>query len=111
MYWITGGFIFRRVISPFHKLDPRVKLLISVEFFGVSLVASSVTAIAIVLISILAVATLARSLKRIGRTMAFSLVFAAFIFAINLLFGLGPLKALTFALRSSPSSARPASSS
>jgi energy-coupling factor transport system permease protein len=99
MYWITGGFIFRRVISPFHKLDPRVKLLISVEFFGISLIASSVTAIAIVLLAIIAVATLARSLKRIGRTMAFSLVFAVFIFAINLLFGLGPLKALTFALR------------
>ncbi|MDA4112559.1 MAG: energy-coupling factor transporter transmembrane protein EcfT [Thaumarchaeota archaeon] len=99
MYWIAGGFLFRRVVSPFHKLDPRVKLTISVEFFALSLAASSIIAIATVLLSILAVAVLARSLKRIGRTMAFSLVFAAFIFGINLLFGFGLLKAFTYALR------------
>jgi energy-coupling factor transport system permease protein len=99
VYWIAGGFLFRRVVSPFHKLDPRVKLTISVEFFALSLAASSIITIATVLLSILAVAALARSLKRIGRTMAFSLIFAAFIFGINLLFGFGLLKAFTYALR------------
>lgn len=99
MYWIAGGFLFRRVVSPFHKLDPRVKLTISVEFFVLSLAASSIITIGTVLLSILAVAALARSLRRIGRTMAFSLIFAAFIFGINLLFGFGLLKSFTYALR------------
>ncbi len=51
------------------------------------------------LVSILAIAVLARSLKRIGRTMAFSLLFACFIFGINLVFGLGLLKSVTYAMR------------
>ena len=42
MYWLSGGFVFRRVVSPFHKLDPRVKLLVSMEFFVLSLLASTV---------------------------------------------------------------------
>jgi energy-coupling factor transport system permease protein len=99
VYWIAGGFLFRRVVSPFHRLDPRVKLTVSVEFFALSLAASSIITIAAVLLSILAVATLAKSLKRIGRTMAFSLVFAAFIFGIDLAFGFGLLKSFTYAFR------------
>jgi len=99
MYWISGGFLFRRVVSPFHKLDPRIKLIVSIEFFVLSLAASSVITISTVLVSILAIAVLARSLRRIGRTMAFSLLFAGFIFGINLVFGLGLMKSFTYALR------------
>lgn len=99
MYWLAGGFLFRRVVSPFHKLDPRTKLIIAVEFFALSLAASSIISISAVLLSILGVAVLARSLRRIGRTMAFSLVFAVFIFGINIVFGLGILRAFTYALR------------
>ena len=43
VYWIADGFLFRRVVSPFHKLDPRVKLTISIEFFVLSLFASYVS--------------------------------------------------------------------
>src|SRR5208283_2447095 len=99
MYWIASGLLYRRVVSPFHKLDPRVKLLISIEFFVLSLIASSIIAVSIILLSIVSVAAFARSLKRVGRTVVFSLLFAAFIFGFNLLFGEGILKALTFALR------------
>jgi len=99
VYWLAGGFLFRRVVSPFHKLDPRTKLIIAVEFFALSLAASSIISISAVLLSILGVAVLARSLRRIGRTMAFSLVFAVFIFGINIVFGLGILRAFTYALR------------
>ncbi|MGD0638157.1 MAG: energy-coupling factor transporter transmembrane component T [Nitrososphaerales archaeon] len=99
MYWLAGGFLFRRVVSPFHKLDPRTKLIIAVEFFALSLAASSIVSISAVLLAILVVAVLARSLKRIGRTMAFSLVFAVFIFGINIVFGLGILRSFTYALR------------
>ena len=27
MMWLSGGFIFRKGTSPYHRLDPRVKLL------------------------------------------------------------------------------------
>ncbi len=99
MYWLAGGFLFRRVISPFHKLDPRIKLTVAIEFFALSLVASSIIAISTVLVSILAIAVLARSLRRIGRTMALSLLFAGLIFGLNLAFGLGLVKSVTYALR------------
>ena len=99
MYWLSGGFVFRRVVSPFHKLDPRVKLLVSMEFFVVSLVASTVPEIALVLLAVLVVASVAKSLRRIGRTIAFSGLFAVFIFAVNLLSGLGFFNATLYSVR------------
>jgi energy-coupling factor transport system permease protein len=99
VYWIASGLLYRRVVSPFHKLDPRVKLLISIEFFVLALVVSSIEAVSVIILAIVAVAAFARSLKRVGRTLAFSTVFAALIFGFNLLFDLGILRALTFALR------------
>ena len=99
MYWLSGGFVFRRVVSPFHKLDPRVKLLVSMEFFVLSLLASTVAAEILVLLGILLVATVAKSLRRIGRTIAFSGFFAVFIFALNFLFGLGILDAILYSVR------------
>jgi energy-coupling factor transport system permease protein len=99
MYWLSGGFLFRRVVSPFHKLDPRVKLLVSLEFFVLALLFTTVTEMAAVLLGILLVATVAKSLRRIGKTIAFSGVFALFIFAINLLFGLGLQNAILYSVR------------
>ena len=63
MYWLSGGFVFRRVISPFHKLDPRIKLLVSIEFFVISLTATTVPEIALVLLAVLLVAAVAKSLR------------------------------------------------
>ncbi|MDA4123364.1 MAG: energy-coupling factor transporter transmembrane protein EcfT [Thaumarchaeota archaeon] len=99
MYWLASGLLYRRVVSPFTKLDPRIKLLIAIEFFVLSLLASSVIGVAIIIASIVAVAAFARSLRRVGRTVAFSLIFATFIFVLNLWIGLGLLRSLTFALR------------
>jgi energy-coupling factor transport system permease protein len=99
MYWVTGGFIFRRVESRFHQLDPRTRLLISLEFFIISLAASSIIQIVTILSAIIFVAAIAKSLKRIGRTIAFSAGFAAFIFFINFIFGIGVLNSFIFAFR------------
>jgi len=99
LYWLSGGFVFRRVVSPFHNLDPRVKLLVSLEFFVLSLLAHTVAAIVLILLAILVVAAVAKSLRRIGRTIAFSGLFAAFIFAVNFLFGLGLLDAILYSVR------------
>jgi energy-coupling factor transport system permease protein len=99
MYWLSGGFVFRRVVSPFHKLDPRVKLLVSLEFFVLSLLSSTIAEILLVLLAILLVGAVAKSLRRIGRTIAFSGLFAAFIFVVNFLFGLGIIDAILYSVR------------
>jgi len=99
VYWLSGGFVFRRVVSPFHKLDPRVKLLVGIEFFVLSLLVSTVPAIALVLAAILLVAAVAKSLRRIGRTMAFSSFFAVFIFVVNYFLVPGLLNAILYSFR------------
>ncbi|HVC27314.1 MAG TPA: energy-coupling factor transporter transmembrane component T [Nitrososphaerales archaeon] len=99
MYWLSGGFVFRRVVSPFQKLDPRVRLLVAMVFFVFSLLASTIGAVVLVLTAILLVAAVAKSLRRIGRTVAFSGLFAVFIFAVNLLFGLGLVNAILYSFR------------
>jgi energy-coupling factor transport system permease protein len=99
MYWLSGGFVFRRVVSPFHKLDPRVKLLVSLEFFVLSLLSTTIAEILLVLLAILLVGAVAKSLRRIGRTIAFSSLFAAFIFVVNFLFGLGVIDAILYSVR------------
>jgi len=99
VFWLSGGFVFRRVVSPFHKLDPRVKLLLSLELFFLALVSSTVAEEGALIAVVLVVATVARSLRRIGRTVLFSSLFAAFIFAINLVFGLGLQSAILYSVR------------
>ncbi|HUH99783.1 MAG TPA: energy-coupling factor transporter transmembrane component T [Nitrososphaerales archaeon] len=99
MYWLSGGFVFKRVVSPFHMLDPRVKLLVSIELFVLALVSSTLPEMAAVLITILLISLLAKSLRRISRTIAFSGIFAVFIFAVNFLFGLGLLNAILYSVR------------
>lgn len=99
MYWLSGGFVFRRVASPFHRLDPRVRLLVSIELFVLSLLVSSVPATVLILLAVLLFSVVAKSLRRIGRTIAFSGLFAAFIFAVNLLFGLGFFNAILYSFR------------
>jgi energy-coupling factor transport system permease protein len=99
LYWLSGGFVFRRVVSPFHKLDPRIKLLVALEFFSAALIASTIPDVVVVLVGILAVSAVAKSLRRIGRTIAFSTLFALFIFAINVLFRVQLADAILYSVR------------
>ncbi len=99
MYALAGGFVFRTVDSAFHRLDPRIKLVISLEFFVLSLVSSSVTPLLILFGAQLSISVLAGSVKRIGRAMLFSLGFAAFIFVINVFFGIGLRGSIVYSLR------------
>jgi energy-coupling factor transport system permease protein len=99
MYWLSGGFVFRRVVSPFHRLDPRVKLLVAIEFFVLSLLVPTVQGIALILLAILVVSAVAKSLQRIGRTIAFSGFFAVFIFVLDLVTRLGLFNAILYSFR------------
>lgn len=86
MMWISGGFIFRRGISAYHRLDPRVKLLVSVLMFVTTLLVRAVYELAFILAFMIAVATIAMVLRRVARTMAFTALFSTFIFVLNLIF-------------------------
>src|SRR5215470_16862325 len=83
MQWVAGGFVFRRMESPFHNLDPRTKLMISLEFFALSLVSSDVVPILVLILGEQFIAALARTVARSARTLLFSAGFAVFIFLIN----------------------------
>ena len=86
MMWLSGGFIFRRGTSVYHRLDPRVKLLISVLMFTTTLLVRSLYELAAVLLFMIAVSAVAKVLKRVGRTMTFTAVFSAIIFLLNFFF-------------------------
>ncbi|MDV3293283.1 MAG: energy-coupling factor transporter transmembrane protein EcfT [Nitrososphaerales archaeon] len=86
MMWLSGGFIFRRTDSPYHRLDPRVKLLISLLLFVTTLLVRSVFELAFVLAVMLAIGAVARILRRISKTMFLTASFALFIFVINIIF-------------------------
>ena len=83
MMWLSGGFIFRRGTSPYHRLDPRVKLLISALMFVTTLLVRSLYELALVLMFMVCVAAVARVLRRVVRTMTLTALFSTFIFVIN----------------------------
>jgi len=96
---LADGLRFRHQDTPIHRLDPRLKLLISVALFSVSLLTADLYQLAITFCAILVPAALAKSLRRLAKVMSVSLTFAAFIFIINLLFSYGLLKSATLTLR------------
>lgn len=99
MMWLSGGFIFRRGNSAYHRLDPRVKLLISVLLFAMALLIRSMTQLALVLSVMLAISVLARVLRRVGRTMLLTATFSLFIFAVNFIFSRDLGTSLLYATR------------
>ncbi len=86
MMWLSGGFVFRRGYSVYHRLDPRVKLLISGLMFVTTLLVRSVFQLAIVIAFMVAVAAVATVLRRVARTMVLTATFSLFIFIINIIF-------------------------
>jgi energy-coupling factor transport system permease protein len=86
MYWIAGGFVFRRSDSLYHRIDPRVKLLTSVLLFSAALISRTVPELVLVLAVTLAISGVGKVLRRISRTMALTASFALFIFLINIFF-------------------------
>ncbi len=99
MQWIAQGFIFRHVSSPFHRLDPRVKLLISIELFALALLVSSPAEVVIAIVGVFSLAGLARILQRMSRTLTYTLIFAVMIFVINLVVGYPLVESLVIATR------------
>ncbi len=99
MMWISGGFVFRRGTSVYHRLDPRVKLLISALLFVTVLLVRSVYELAGVLTFMIVVSAVAKVLRRVAKTMVFTATFSAIIFALNLVFTGSVVTSLLYAVR------------
>jgi energy-coupling factor transport system permease protein len=96
---MANAFIFRRRDSPIHALDPRVKLLISIELFTLSLISSTIIHISVTLAVIFSIAALAKILVRIYRTLLFTAGFSILIFVINFLVGYSIITSFVLAVR------------
>ena len=99
MMWLSGGFIFRRGTSVYHRLDPRVKLLLSALMFVTTLLVRSIYELALVLAFMVGVAAIATVLRRVARTMVFTASFSAIIFVLNLVFTGNWVTSLLYAVR------------
>ena len=82
--WLSQGFVFRRGTSVYHKIDPRVKLLISALLFTTTLLCRFLYELALVIGFMLAISAVAMVLRRVGRTMLLTAAFSGFIFVLNL---------------------------
>ncbi|MEE9586088.1 MAG: energy-coupling factor transporter transmembrane component T [Nitrososphaerales archaeon] len=99
MQWIAQGFIFRHTTSPYHQLDPRVKLLIAVELFTLALLVGSLLEVAVALSGVFVIAGVSKILRRMSRTLTYTLIFAGMIFGINLLVGYPLIDSMVIAVR------------
>jgi len=97
--WLSQGFIFRRGTSVYHRIDPRVKLLISVLLFVTVLLVRSLYELTGILVFMVTIAAVATVLRRVARTMAFTALFSAFIFVLNFVFTRNAETSLLYAAR------------
>lgn len=87
LYSIARGFIFQRLESRFQKLDPRVRLLITVWLFSLALASFKPVHISLVVITVIAIALLGSVLRRLARPLIFASGFGGIIFLLNFFAG------------------------
>ena len=100
MQWVTQGFLFVRGHTVVHGLDPRVRLLMSLTLFSVALLSHSIEELAIIILIVLTIVSIAKIIKRFAKAMIFTAVIALIAFALNLFFyPSSPHQAVVFGLR------------
>ncbi|MEM0053022.1 MAG: energy-coupling factor transporter transmembrane component T [Nitrososphaeria archaeon] len=99
MFWLAEGLVYRRQDSIIHSLDPRVKLIISFSLFILSLFSSTIFEFTILLFAIFLLGALSKVLRRMAKTITFSLTFVIMIFVINLLVGYDLIFSIIISLR------------
>ena len=93
------GFKFTKLNSPVHKLDPRSKFVLMIGFFASALMFTNIFALLIVFVTQIPVVLLAKTLKRWLQSMRGILVYAGFIFIMNLIFGTPFVQSIAFSIR------------
>ena len=93
------SFIFRHIDSPIHNLDPRSRLLLSIELFLLALLSNQIYEIIFTFFIILSLAFTGKIIKKMLRTLILSLFFASVIFLTNVLVGMSLIDSSVLALR------------
>ena len=83
MFSIASGFLFQKQNTGIQKLDPRIKLFITIVLFIIALVTSNVFNMLIVILTILSISIIGKVIRRMIRPLLFSCLFATIIFSIN----------------------------
>lgn len=100
MQWVAQGFLFVRGHTFIHKLDPRVRLLMSLTLFSVALLSHSIIELSIIILIVLTAVATAKIIKRFGKAMVFTAVIALIAFGLNLFFyPSSPHQAIVFGIR------------
>jgi energy-coupling factor transport system permease protein len=100
MQWVASGFLFVRGQTFVHRMDPRVRLLMSVSLFTVSIVSHSITELASLILISAGLAASAKILKRFGKSMVFTAVVSVIAFLVNLFLAhRGAVDSVIFGLR------------
>ena len=99
MFWLAEGLIYRSQESPFHSLDPRIKLFFSIMLFSLSLLSNTILEFIIILSVVLFIGLISKVVKRMAKTIVFSISFLAMIFIINILVGYDIIFSIIVSLR------------
>lgn len=100
MQWIASGFLFVRGGTGYHRLDPRVRLGISLGIFTLSLVSHSVIFLSAMVAITVAIVFFARIVHRFARSMIFTAIISFIAFALNYYFDpSSPHLAVVFGIR------------
>jgi energy-coupling factor transport system permease protein len=99
MMRLSRGFVFRKGTSAYHRLDPRVKLLVSTLLFVMALLSRTVYELAVVVGFVIALSASAKVLHRVGWAAAYTGTFSAVIFFINILVTGNLATSLLYAVR------------
>ena len=84
MQWVAAGFLFVRGRTFIHKIDARVRLLLALVLFLVSILSNSIEEITILIVIVISVAAVAKIIRRFGKSMVFTLVISLLAFILNL---------------------------
>ena len=83
MQWIASGFLFVRGNTVYHRLDPRVRLSITLSIFTVSLLSHSIILLLLLVSMILAIVYVAKTFHRFARSMILTAAISLVAFGLN----------------------------
>jgi energy-coupling factor transport system permease protein len=83
MQWIASGFLFVRGNTFYHRLDPRVRLSITLSIFTVSLLSHSIILLTVLVALILATVAIARTFHRFVKSMVLTAAISMVAFGLN----------------------------
>jgi len=100
MQWIASGFLFVRGTTAYHRLDPRVRLAISLSIFSISLVSQSIIFLSAMIAITVGIVVFAKIVRRFAKSMVFTAIISLIAFGLNYYFApASPHQAVVFGIR------------